>query len=147
MFDLAQETLVWIPIRWPGLKQDGEGLAVNTEHEIEVQAVLLEADEFRAMFYGTGEDDQPEEPDAELKRFKRMVKNWRKIKSGNASVVMTDDNIRRLLKQPNFGTGFDTSYVKAWAGRLEEREKNSVDSSTAGPEGEGVATEATATKA
>lgn len=128
-FDLAEKRLAWIPIRWGGIQPgEGEGLATNTIHEIECQVELVTFARMREIF--TPEEGQPVLSDVE--KFKAVVQDWRKVKMGSVSAPMVDENIDKLLQVPMFPAGFEKSYLDAWTGQLEEREKNSESSSSDG---------------
>lgn len=127
MFDLAEKRLVWIPVKWNGVKAgtDPDAIAENVVHEIQAQVELVDSDELKKIL---GEESKLEN----LERFKRLVHNWRGVKMGKADAPMTDENIQIMLRVPMFPVGFETSYLKAWGGLLEERTKNSNASSDAG---------------
>lgn len=128
MFDIAQRILVWVPIKWPGVKQTGNELAEPTTHEIEAQVELVDAARLKEIFGGDGIDSQL----TELEKFRALVSDWRGVVASGASAPMTDENIKALLRVPMFAAGFERSYIDAWTGQLELREKNSSDSSGAG---------------
>lgn len=121
MFDLVDRPSVWIAVKWPGLIRgpDEDGLAVSTEFEIEIEIDLVDRDEVAKLFVD-GLDR-----DAEVDLFKRVVHGWRKFKIAGKQAEFNDENIRKLLAVPMFATGFETSYLKAWQGKAETREKNS----------------------
>lgn len=133
MFDLADKPLVWIPVKWPGVAGDGENLASNVTHEIECQVELVDT---QGLVLIMADYDAELDPEAkakeELARFRKLVHDWRKVKMGRTSAPMTDENILRMLRVPNFSAGFERSYIAAWSGRLEEREKNLSSSSSDG---------------
>lgn len=126
MFDLADARLAWIPIRWRGVKQNGDGTAENCEFEIECQVELVDTSRMREIF--TPAEGEPELSEAE--KFRALVRDWRKVGLKGSSAPMTDENIEAILKVPMFAAGFEKSYMDAWTGSLETREKNS-DSSPA----------------
>ena len=140
MFDLADKRMVWIPVRWPGVAApDAEGVAQNVEHEIECFVELLDKDRLKEVFYPErDEDDDPDEAEKlerDLGKFMAVVTDWRKVKSGGASAPFNKDNARKILKVPMFASGFEESYIAAWSGQLEIREKNSDGSSATGSAG------------
>jgi hypothetical protein len=139
MFDLADKRLVWIPIKWPGVKPGAnEGdVAQNTTHQIECQVELVDADRLKELF-PKGEN-LGATSEKVFDAFKALVHDWRGVKIGTTSAPMTDENIRKILRVPMFASGFEGSYVDAWTGQLEEREKNSGDSSADGQAGEASA--------
>lgn len=136
MFDLAQKRLVWIPVSWPGVKPgaDEGAVAENTTHVIECQVELVDAGELAKLF-PKGERFEATSPKV-FEAFKALVHNWRGVNLGTKSAPMTDEHIQAMLRVPMFAGGFESSYVDAWTGQIETREKNSGDSSDAGPAGE-----------
>jgi hypothetical protein len=138
MFDLAEKRLVWIPVTWRGLKQTSpDALAEPTEFSIEVLAELLDRERMQEVF-GGDEESAVDEAERErirkgqqmtgFERFKVIVQDWRNIKQ-----PFEDENIRKLLALPNFGAGFDMSYLKAWSGQIELATKNFESSRGSGP--------------
>lgn len=133
MFDLADKRLVWIPVRWPGVipgKKDGEP-AQSTTHEIECQCELVDRDRLSEIFTPTPEQTKM----SEAERFLCLVHDWRGVKMGKTSAPMTAENVALMLKVPMFADGFNKSYMAAWTGQLELREKNFNDSSADGAAG------------
>lgn len=124
MFDLAAARLAWVPIRWPGVKEGDEGVAENCEFEIECQVELVDTERLKEIFTPT--EDQAQLSD--LDKFKALVRDWRKVAMSGQSAPMTDENIALILRVPMFARGFEESYMDAWRGALETREKNSESS-------------------
>lgn len=141
MFDLSEKRLVWIPLRWNGLKANGDGLAENTEFEIEALVELVDHERLRELFPA---DTGSELSDAE--KFTALVSDWRGVRDGNNPVPFTEANVARLLLVPMFGSGFESSYIKAWTGQVEIREKNSPASSDGGRADEAPAKPKAATR-
>lgn len=135
MFDIADKALVWIPVRWPGLKANEDELAEPVENEIDVLAEIVDRDKLRVIFPG-GEDPNEGDPaaqrEAEKEKFLALVHDWRKLKNGGSPLPFTPDNVDKLLAVPMFATGFERSYIAAWTGQVEYREKNSESSSSGG---------------
>lgn len=139
MFDICDARLVWIEARWPGLVQKGDGLAEPTEHKAEFQVELLDRDQ---LVNGLVDD----EDGGEIASFRRIVRDWRGITNRGEPVPMTDENIKLLLNFPAFVNGFNLSYVAAWGGQAETREKNSDGSLADGPAGDRPAPKAKPTR-
>lgn len=140
MFDLAEKRTVWIPVRWNGVRaSEADALAENVTHEIECNVELLDKDRLRDVFYPERPDDddpsEAEKLDRDLEKFLAVVSDWRKVANGGASAPFSPENARRLLGVPMFATGFEESYIAAWSGQLELREKNSEGSSATGAAG------------
>lgn len=138
MFDLSEKRLCWIPVTWPGLKPNGDDLAEPVENEIECLVELVDRDGLRAVF-PQGEDAENAKTLSEVEKFMALVHDWRKVRDGENPVPFNKKNVERILAVPMFGSGFETSYIKAWAGQLEYREKNSSASPAGGQTGEGKA--------
>jgi hypothetical protein len=142
MFDLSARSLVWIPVKWKGLRQaNPDEVAEETQFEIEVLADLLPTNELAEVFVRdldeTATDEQREASAraaklTELDRFKRLVTDWRRVKVGSRDAEFNDANIKALLSKPMFPMGFEFSYLNALAGRVEQAEKNSEGSSASG---------------
>lgn len=140
VFDLLDRPLMWIPVRWPGLKPGPDGgVAVPTEHEIEVEVELLDDKEEFTKVFGLDDPAQRKEGETDptdFDAFKRVVKNWRKLTANKIPVEFTDENIRRVLRLPNFATSLQVAYLNALAGRVETREGNSESSPANGRAGD-----------
>jgi hypothetical protein len=149
MFDLSDRPLVWIPVKWTTLRKpepdpapkgrrkkpadDGEEpLAIETEVSVELEVELLDRDQIPKLLGDLLEDDKGETDDTtelsererELRRFMRVVKNWRKLKNGPQSVPFNEDNARLLLAVPGFISSFETAYLGACAGKADIRRGN-----------------------
>lgn len=135
MFDLLDRPLVFIPVKWAGLKQGADGTAEATEHVIEVQVEILDLKAVNDWLARGGKTfDNPAEQEAhEIATFRVVAKNWRKIKN---DPVFTDENIGKLLIWPGFAGAFGEAYLEAWNARVETREGNSDGSLANGPAGE-----------
>lgn len=128
MFDLADARLVWIPIRWKGVKEGEGGQAENCEHEIECQVELVNTERMKEIFTPTEDQEQL----SEIEKFKALTRDWKGVKMQGQSAPMTDENIKLILTVPMFAAGFEKSYLDAWTGALETREKNSEGSPAPG---------------
>lgn len=137
-FDLTEARLVWIEVKWKGMRSEGEGLAAPVDYEIELYVELVDRDRLAELFIP---DTLTDEEILELARqgtaamtgrllakeqatFKALVHDWRKVLEGGKSVPMTPKRVARLLKVPNFGDAFHEDYMAAWKGQVKEREKN-----------------------
>jgi hypothetical protein len=136
MFDVLDRPLLWIPVRWPGLKPggDGTGLAEAVENEIEVCVELKEKDDVKPLF-------DPEEGEAleKLDAFMTFATGWRKIIAGGQQLEFSRENADLLIRsQLPFFDAFTFAYLEACLGRVEIREGNS-DASPAGGRAAGAA--------
>jgi len=134
MFDLLDRPLVFIPVKWPGLKQGPDGGAVSTEHVVEIQVEILDQTAVNAwLATGAVTHDDPEaQAKHEIETFRVVAKNWRGLRN---APVFDDDNIRRLLVWPGFADAFGNAYLNAWNAKVETREGNSAGSPANGPAG------------
>lgn len=132
MFDLLDRPLHWIPVGWNSLvpPKRGEGLSIAGKHEIELRVELVDREEavkmFPSLFGGEGEEHEG------FDIFRRVVKEWRKIKANGQAVPLTDENIKLLMGVPCFEAAFKVAYVTALAGQSEVREGNSSASPSGG---------------
>lgn len=153
MFDLSAKPCVWIPVYWPGLaaSEEEDGLARMIEHRIDVQVELLDREELKEWFLFDLDDNghiiddngnpkikdgEPVLPPKDIDVFLHVVKNWRRVKSGDQTVPFSAEKAAIILGQPSFPTAFGTAYLKAVAGKIETREKNSEGSPPAGRAGD-----------
>lgn len=128
-FDLLDRPLVFIPVRWSGLKPADDGTAEVVEHLVEIQVDILDKDEIAEWLkLSNGTVDEDKQREHALNVFRTVAKGWRKIKAKGRAVEFDDENIYRLLRWPGFDTAFSTAYWEAWQGRTETREKNSASS-------------------
>jgi hypothetical protein len=133
MFDLLDRPLHWIPVKWAALvpAKKCSDLSVQGHHEIELRVELIDREEATGMFPALfDKDDEPVMDGFGV--FKRVVKDWRKIKANGQAVPLTDENIKLLLNVPCFEAAFAVAYVTALAGQAEVREGNSSASPRGG---------------
>jgi hypothetical protein len=157
MFDLAAARLVWILVKWPGIEQaEADKLAKPKTWEIECQVEIVPRDadpdvprESRSLsldeIFGSEAKGIPPLP-TDVEKFKALVRDWRRVKIGGSSAPMTDGNIAAMLRVPMFPKGFEESYLAAWIGQPEEREKNSEGSPVDGRAEEAPAKDETPAK-
>lgn len=134
MFDLLDRPLVFIPVKWPGLKQGPDGAAVPTEHVVDIQVEILDQVAVNEWLQ-KGAKTQPtpaKQRIHEIDTFRAVAKNWRGLKN---SPVFDDDNIAKLLVWPGFADAFGVAYLNAWNAKVETREGNSEGSPANGPAG------------
>lgn len=134
MFDLTDAPRLWINVKWPGLiPGPDEGLAVETEHEVELEVEIVDRDELLILF--PLRPERANTPEEEAVIFKRLCSAWRKFKIAGQTAEFSDENIKKLCKVPMFATGFELAYMAAWQGRGVAREKNSEGSPSIGRAG------------
>jgi len=135
MFDVLDRPLLWIPVRWPGLKPsgpDGLGVAEAVENEIEILVELKDADGVKLLT----DPDEEEAKTPKIDAFMSFATDWRKIKSGGTPLPFSRENADLLIKrQLPFFDAFRLAYINAMLGRVETREGNSDASPQDGPAG------------
>ena len=136
-FDLLEKPLIYIPVKWPGLKADDNGDAVAVEHTVDVQIELLDVDPLNDWIAAGGaladDADAAARADHARSTFKAVAKEWRGVVANGKSLPFTDGNIDKLLQVPGFADAFGNAYLKAWSGKAELREGNSAGSPANGP--------------
>lgn len=135
-FDLSAARIAWIPVQWPGIAQEGDALAKPIQHEIECLVEFLDRDELEALGLLNMDGTTATRLERNLEVFKRLTRDWRKVQDNGVAIPMKDENIARMLGVPMFEIGFCMSYLRAWAGAPEVREKNFDASEETGPEAE-----------
>lgn len=133
VFDLLDRPLVWIEVRWPGLKPGPEGgLAEEVEHVIELQVEVVDRDRLIELFAL----EEGMTPVDDLTAFRELVKDWRKIVAAGNPLPFEEANIKRLLALPSFSTSLQAAYLGACAGKAKLREGNSEGSRVNGRAGD-----------
>lgn len=134
MFDLSAPRLTWIPVRWKGVQDDEDGRGQSMEHEIECRVDLVDSDRMKEIFPAAADEEAEDGPEelSNLEKFKALTKDWRGVVAGGKPVPFDDEAISKMLRLPNFAQGFEMSYLKAWMGQVEYREKNSSALSAGG---------------
>jgi hypothetical protein len=121
-FDLLDRPLVWVPVRWPGLKPGpDDAIGVPVEHEIEALVELLDIEEIQASV-----DDQSLVTNAD--KAKAFLRGWRKVVAKGVPVPFDDANLAKMFAVPGFRQGLETAYLRALVGKVETREGNSAGS-------------------
>lgn len=139
-FDLLDKPLVYIPVKWSGVREGPNGEAVATEHSVEVQVEILDRVELVAWIGESAVDTSDGVDEAavahilakELGSFKRVAQGWRGVKAGNKTAPFTDENIERIIRAPGFTDAFGEAYMAAWRGQVATREGNSGGSAEHG---------------
>jgi len=136
-FDLLDKPLIYIPVKWPGLKANDNGDAVAVEHTVDVQIELLDVDPLNDWIAAGGmladDADAAARADHARSTFKAVAKEWRGVVANGKRLPFTDANIDKLLQVPGFADAFGNAYLKAWSGKAELREGNSAGSPANGP--------------
>lgn len=131
MFKVVSETLVWWPVVFPGVTEDG----AIVENKIEMRFVILDEDAIDAF----GRDAQaiqseepegasaaPSTPSEKMQRvLAPIVRGWRQVAAENGEPMpFNEDNFRALLRVPNVYPAILTAYRACRAGRAEIRAGN-----------------------
>lgn len=136
-FDLLDKPLIYIPVKWPGLKADDNGDAVAVEHTVDVQVEMLDVDPLNEWVKSStaiaADADRDARREHERGSFKTLARNWRGVVAKGKALPFTDENIDKLLQVPGFVDAFGNAYITAWSGKAELREGNSVGSPANGP--------------
>lgn len=137
MFKVVTETLVWWPVTFPGVTEEGE----IVENKIEMRFVVLDEDaidDFKrttaVVLAGQSEEggDQDVQVDAERRPSALMqrtlapiVRDWRLVAGANGEPMpFNTDNFRALLRVPNIFAAILAAYGACRAGRAEVRAGN-----------------------
>jgi len=137
MFKVVSETLVWWPVIFPGVTEEGDVV----ENKIEMRFVVLDEDaidDFRrttgVVLAGQSEDGEDQEAQADVERkpsalmqrtLMPIVRDWRLVAGANGEPLpFNTDNFRALLRVPNIFAAILAAYAACRAGRAEVRAGN-----------------------
>lgn len=137
MFKIIAEPLVWWPVTFPGVTEDGEVV----ENKIEVRFVILDEDAMEAFSIETGKllasklvgeneevlapEDRPTSSAVAQQALQPIVRDWRGVAAENGEPLpFSVDNFRALLRVPNVFAAILRSYGACRAGRAEVRSGN-----------------------
>jgi len=137
MFKVVSEALVWWPVTFPGVTEDGDVV----ENRIEMRFVVLDEDaidDFRRttaiVLAGQAEGDDAQEAQADAERrpsslmqrtLAPIVRDWRLVAGANGEPLpFNADNFRALLRVPNVFAAILAGYAACRAGRAEVRAGN-----------------------
>lgn len=137
MFKIIAEPLVWWPVTFPGVTDEGEVV----ENKIEMRFVVLDEDAMEAFSIATGKllaskltddnqeilapEDRPTSSTVAQQALQPIVRDWRGVGAENGEPLPYNaDNFRALLRVPNVFTAILRAYGACRAGRAEVRSGN-----------------------
>lgn len=137
MFKVISETLVWWPVLFPGVTDEGKVV----ENKIELRFLILDEDAIDDFARATnlilaGERDAAAAaeggnpasvvPSVLMQRgLSPIVRDWRMVAGANGEAMpFNEDNFRALLRVPNVFTAILAAYAACRAGRAEARAGN-----------------------
>ncbi|SCW56251.1 hypothetical protein SAMN02927924_01373 [Sphingobium faniae] len=134
MFKVISETLVWWPVLFPGVTEDGKVI----ENKIEMRFVILDEDAIddftraTAIIVGAPVDEDAGAADVDRtpsilmqRALEPIVRDWRLVAAANGEpLAFNPDNFRALLRVPNVFREILGAYAACRAGRAETRKGN-----------------------
>lgn len=130
-YKIGSQSKTWWPVRFNGVSEDGE-VVVN---EIKGRFRILDEDENHALekdiaaarIDGEGEDGKLSSALAPI--IERFLEDWQGVTEDDGTpegkaVPFTPDNLKRMLRVPNFAGGVATAYREARAGEPGRRQGN-----------------------
>lgn len=136
MFKVISETLVWWPVLFPGVAEDGKVV----ENKIELRFRILDEDAIDDFARTTnltlegnqeeaGEavkaDDRPAPSVLMQRGLSPIVRDWRLVAGANGEPLpFNETNFQSLLRVPNVFTAILSAYAACRAGRAEVRAGN-----------------------
>jgi len=132
MYVVTDKRNAWMRVEWSTLAKDGSQLTESFRMKVEL-VPLEEFEEFLTIF--AGQHDGGKGP---LDFIARVASDWDEIVDEDKKPFpFTPENLGIVIRGPGFLTGWQLSYIRAWQGQPQEREKNSESSPPDGPAGEG----------
>lgn len=137
MFKVISETLVWWPVLFAGVTDDGKVV----ENKIELRFLILDEDAIddfarttnlilageRDAVDAVGEENPARVvPSILMQRgLSPIVRDWRMVAGANGEAMpFNEDNFRALLRVPNVFAAILSAYAACRAGRAETRAGN-----------------------
>jgi len=150
-FDLTAKRMVWIEVKFMGMRSVGDQVAEPVEHKVRLHVELVDIPEFQRLFSAPVDRDGNPNPNAEppatperikewtemrdVDRAQALVTDWRGVKAGGQTVPFSAENLAKLMRVPNFSQAFFRSaYPMAYSALKETRQGNSEGSPAAGAE-------------
>lgn len=129
MYKITALPLVWWPVTFPGVTEDGEVVDNRFEMrfrilgEDEHQAFVLDTSNNERLIVSDGSVSAPSEE--AVKVVRQIAADWRGVAAENGELVKFDDeHLRQLVNAPNVFTGIMKAYAACRAGRAEVRAGN-----------------------
>jgi hypothetical protein len=128
-FELATTRVVWLPVTWKQTVPGENDAATIVEQSIDLFVELVDKDEYLKLFV---EPDAEADAEAylewhkvsEVERFRRIAKDWRKVRMNGAPATLDDENAGKMLRQIGFSDAFNRAYQRASMGVEEIRTGN-----------------------
>jgi hypothetical protein len=133
MYVVTKIRSAWCAIEWSSLDESGE--PVTNTIRMKVELVDLDRfDEFvRVALHGGAPGGGVSHP---VDFVRSVSTDWKEIVGEDGKpFAFTPKNLNIMIQAPGFLLGWVMSYIKAWNGQAEVREKNSEASPAAGPAG------------
>ncbi len=130
-YKIVSQPRAWWPIRFNGVSEDGKTI----ENVIEGRFIILDEDEFkqfeddmRPVLFG---DDGASQKLSELLApfILRILEDWKDVLEDDGteagkSLPFSADNLKRMLRVPNFATAVATACREVRTGEPERRKGN-----------------------
>lgn len=128
-FELVDERLVWIKVRFAGFVSIGDEIGRPVEHSIDMQVALVDRDVFNEHFHAPDPEVDFEawkrwKEVPEIDRMMLVARDWRGVKLNKQPVPFSPENLSRMMQVPNFVRGFNQCYGEAYVGLKETRTGN-----------------------
>lgn len=135
-YKIVSQAKAWWPIRWNGVTEDGEIVAI----EIRGRFVILDEDEFLEFNEDVARislELAQADSDADRKKlsevispfYLRILEDWQDVTEDDGSdagrsLPFNQANLERMLRVPNFASGVTESYQRLRKGQPEQRKGN-----------------------
>lgn len=129
MFKIIAAPLVWWPVTFPGVSEDGE----IVENRIEMRFRILTEDDHRDYLkrasllteLEVGDDAVSAGSETAAKLVGEIAADWRGVGAANGEPLKFEpDHLRQLMNVPNAFLGVMRAYAACRAGRAEARAGN-----------------------
>jgi len=129
MFNITAAPLVWWPVTFPGVSEDG----AIVENRFDIRFRILTEDEHQQFLRATATNDKLEllgdavsAPSEEAAKIVvQLATDWRGVGAENGEPLkFCDEHLRQLLNVPNAFTGVMKAYAACRAGRADVRTGN-----------------------
>lgn len=129
MFKIIPAPLVWWPVTFPGVTEEG----VVIENKFEMRFRIMGEDEHVQFLLDVAKEDEVAVNDAVMtapsataaKVVKRVAVDWRSVAAENGELLKFDDeHLCQLLNIPNVFTGIMKAYRDCRAGHAAIRSGN-----------------------
>lgn len=132
-YKIVSQARAWWPIRFNGVTEDGE-IVVN---EIRGRFKILDEDEHTQLqieMASAAPAAVKQDPDIKVSDLTapyllRILEDWEGVteddgSEGGKSLPFNEDNLKRMLRVPNFSSGVASAYAEVRAAQPEQRKGN-----------------------